>query len=393
MPNRYRDVHIVRAMAPFKIDGLSIPYPEFVPRLYNLCTSLGFRKGFIMPSRAFCSDENQGMPIILLTKHFGTFPFNHGRVGGIMAVDRHGPHSHHGEDLMILQASHVGYDPETGTFGQYRRPQMQDRCLSASCGKLIHVITPYLEQYNFARNRIFLHRDDKGRLLITVKNSFIDFDAHPVSQGLVLRLCNIVEPDNMGVIRALVSSATTQTYQVSPTFAKRLEELDYHWESGPGKPIGDLLTADLFLFREDFHETDESILLERNIIEFMPDIVSAKHPSLRAAKTNIQLEFARVVESIRRSEAYRGRNLLYIAGLNIDISTNKNKDLPVTNYFVPWAAHVQLQNGMQDEYLHPVEQKALYEKLMEQSPENPDQVDLKEGIRQVLETPKLDIRS
>jgi hypothetical protein len=40
-----------------------------VPRLYNLCKSLGFEAGNIMPSRAFFSDESQGYPIILIAKH------------------------------------------------------------------------------------------------------------------------------------------------------------------------------------------------------------------------------------------------------------------------------------------------------------------------------------
>ncbi len=125
----------------------------------------------------------------------------------------------------------------------------------------------------------------------------------------------------------------------------------------------------------------------------MSDIVSSKHPALRVAKTNIQLEFARVVESIRRCDHYRGKNLLYIAGLNVDIS--ENEDLPVMNYFVPWAAHVQLKDGEGDheEYIHPIEQEHLYAKLMAQSPENPDQTDLKEGIRRILKAPKLKIRS
>ena len=68
---------------PFHIEGMLLRYSGFIPRLYNVCKSLGFEPGQIMPSRAFCSDENQGYPIILITKHFGTFPFNHGRVGGI----------------------------------------------------------------------------------------------------------------------------------------------------------------------------------------------------------------------------------------------------------------------------------------------------------------------
>ena len=54
----------------FKMADVSMRYSLFVPRAYNLALSLGFQPGKIMPSRAFCSDESQGYPIILLTKHF-----------------------------------------------------------------------------------------------------------------------------------------------------------------------------------------------------------------------------------------------------------------------------------------------------------------------------------
>jgi hypothetical protein len=391
MPHTYRGPDILREVAPFVVDGMAMPYAEFVPRFYNFCMELGFRKGFIMPSRAFCSDENQGLPIILLTKHFGTFPFNHGRVGGIIAIDRHGPHAHHGEDLVILQASHVGYEPDSGVYGKYNRPKMIDKCVSDSCGKLIHVITPYLEQYQFARDRIFLHLDNQGRYLITVKNSFIDFASHPVKNGLVLRLANIVKVADDGRIRSQSASSTTQAYEVSEEFRKRIDATNYQWQSGQGKPIGDLLTADLFFYREDFHETDESILLERNLIEFMPKVVTSRNPPLRAAKINIQFEFARAVESIRRGDEYKGRNLLYVAGLNIDIS--EYDEFPATTYFVPWAAHVQLQDGTPEQYIHPMEQEMLFKKLMEQSIENPDQANLKEQIGRMLEAPRFDIRS
>lgn len=391
MPNLFREPDIIRQIAPFKVDGFAIPYPEFVPRLYNFCKKLGFQKGYIMPSRAFCSDENQGLPIILLTKHFGTFPFNHGRVGGIMAVDRHGPHAHHGEDSVIVQASHVGYDPDTGRYGEYRRPQMKEDHISQSCGKITHVITPYLEQYQFARQRIFLHQDNKGRYLITAKNSFIDFAAHPVKQGLVLRLPLIVETSSDGTIRPLTAESTTQTYEISEHFKNRIDSTKYQWRTDGGKSIGELLSADLFYFREDFHETGDSILLEKNLIEFMPQIVTSKNPLLRAAKINIQLEFARAVESMRRGNEYKGKNLLYIAGLNIDIS--EYQEFPATTYFVPWAAHVQLRGTTPEEYQHPIEQENLFNKLMEMSIENPDQVNLKEKIGRMLVAPRFDIRS
>ncbi|MFC1524427.1 hypothetical protein ACFL6N_06510 [Thermodesulfobacteriota bacterium] len=382
---------IIRELAPFKVDGLAIPYAEFVPRLYNFCMELGFSKGLIMPSRAFCSDENQGLPIILLTKHFGTFPFNHGRVGGIIAIDRHGPHANHGQDLLIVQASHVGYDPDTGIYGKYIRPRMAERCVSDSCGKLTHVINPYLEKYSFARERIFLQQDETGRCLIIAKNSFVDFASHPVKDGLVLRLPAIVKEDGTGVIRPAVVFSTSHAFEVSEEFKKKLEANNYQWKGGDGESIGDLLTSDLFYFREDFHETDESILLERNLIDFMPKIVTARNPALLAAKINVQLEFARAVESIRRGDEYLNRNLLYIAGLNIDIA--QYNDYPPTTYFVPWAAHVQLAEETPAVYLHPLEQPALFARLMAQSTENPDQVNLKEQISRMLDAPRFDIRS
>ena len=101
---------MIKPIGGFEINGMRMPYDLFMPRVYNWCLSLGFEAGKIMPSRAFCSDESQGYPIIMMAKHFGTFPFNHGLVGGIVATDRHGPHAEHGKDLVIIHASHVGYD-------------------------------------------------------------------------------------------------------------------------------------------------------------------------------------------------------------------------------------------------------------------------------------------
>jgi len=344
-----------------------------------------------MPSRAFCSDENQGWPIIMLTKHFGTFPFNHGRVGGIVAINRHGPHASHGEDSVIVQASHVGYDPQNGSYGKCTRPKMEGTCISDSCGKITHVLTPYLKEYLFARDRMFLHRNDNGSHLITIKNSFIDFDSHPVKNGLVVNLDNMVKRAENGKIIPVSAISTSQTYEVSEEFKNRLAATGYKWKSGKGESIGKNLSEDLFYFREDLHETDESILLERNLIEFMPSIVTSRNPSLRAAKINIQLEFARTVESIRRGSDYTGKNLLYIAGLNIDISGYEG--YPATTYFVPWAAHIQLKDGTPEEYLHPLEQECIFAFLMEQDKINPDQVDLKEEISRMMAAPRFDIRS
>lgn len=391
MLNKHHQPKIIREVAPFKINKLTMPYAEFIPKLYNFCLSLGFRKGLIMPSRAFCSDENQGIPIMLLTKHFGTFPFNHGRVGGIVAIKRHGPHANHGEDSLLVQACHVGYDPETGVYGTCTRPRMLDEHVSASCGKITHTITPYLDQYHFARNFVFLHLDDQGNHLITVKNSLIDFDSHPVNNGIVLRLDRIAEINEEGRILPIGISSTTHTYTVSERFKERISSTGYVWKGNGGEPIGDKLSADLIFFREDLHATDDSILLERNLIEYMPIVVTAKSPALQAAKINIQLEFDRTSESIRRGSEYKNQNLLFISGLNIDIS--EHKDYPANTYFVPWAAHIQLQENNPKQFNFPIEQKALFSELMEKSIENPDQICLAEEFSKMLKSPRFDISS
>jgi hypothetical protein len=126
-----------------RIAGCAMRYSQFVPRLYNYCLSLGFRRNRMMPSRAFCSDESQGYPVILLAQHFGIFPFDHGRVGGKVAVNRHGPHAHHGEDLVIVQASHVGYDAQTRRFGFYRRHRTDGGGFGDNCGKICGVLLWY----------------------------------------------------------------------------------------------------------------------------------------------------------------------------------------------------------------------------------------------------------
>ena len=79
-----------RMIENLKVGPYAMRYSQFVPRLYNLCRSLGFERDRMLPSRAFCSDESQGYPVILIAQHFGTFPFDHGRVGGKVAINRHG---------------------------------------------------------------------------------------------------------------------------------------------------------------------------------------------------------------------------------------------------------------------------------------------------------------
>ncbi|MCU7940428.1 MAG: hypothetical protein KZQ64_07685 [gamma proteobacterium symbiont of Bathyaustriella thionipta] len=64
-----------------------------------------------------------------------------------------------------------------------------------------------------------------------------------------------------------------------------------------------------------------------------------------------------------------------MSGLNVDISPQEGQVFPLTK-FIPWAAYVQDENGNHQTW----EQAEVFEKLQEQSTENPDQLDMETAI-------------
>ncbi len=352
-------------LGTFRMADVAMRYSEFVPRFYNLSKSLGFKTGKIMPSRAFCSDESQGYPIILIAKHFGTFPFNHGLVGGTISNDRHGPHAHHGDDLVIIHASHVGFDPKTGNYGHYRRLQTAEQDLSTNCGKIGATLDWYHEEYQFAKDNIFLlKQQDNYRIIID--NQLL----HPErKEGLILKLDKLIKqliPNELHPTRSL---STSKEFHISENLLKQLQIQTL--ADNEKYPIGDGLTADLFYFRKAKIDRMDS-----NLINAMPFIITSQWPSLTAAQVNTQVEFDHSFRSILKEPNYHGKNLLFISGINVDISPEPGQLFPLTK-FIPWAAYYQNKEGFHETW----EQRELFERIINQPIENPDQVDLEDAIR------------
>lgn len=324
-----------------------------------------------MPSRAFCSDENQGYPIILIAKHFGSFPFNHGRVGGIVATDRHGPHAHHGKDVVIIQASHVGYNPETEEFGVYRRIHTENQELSTDCGAICGVLEWYNEEYNFARQQISLAKND-GKAVVVIDNQLLREDR---DRGLFLNTDKIIK--NQEVVQAY---STAKSFIAADSF---VEKVGNSW---PDKktPIDNHLFPELFEYKNISDDVLASGLLNRNLLTAMPYIVTSKYPELTAAKVNAQMEFDRTFRTIVKESAYRGKKVVFISGIHIDVSPRENQLFPLTK-FVPWAAYIQKENGEG----YTLEQKELHEVLMQQSKENPHKIDLTEAIHKMEDEPEI----
>jgi hypothetical protein len=365
----------------FQVEGMMMRYSQFVPKLYNYCKSLGFEPGMIMPSRAFCSDESQGFPIILITKHFGTFPFNHGQVGGIVATDRHGPHAHHGKHMVIIQASHVGYDPATRTFGTYRRLQCEHHDMTPSCGKIDAVLSWYLDEYSFAQENILLERVG-GEPLLIIDNQLTSSSR---SEGLFLELDRLVHCDRQCEPTAARYFSTAKAYRPSAAFLRQLGESA--WPENGREALGTRLSPDLFRFQRKIADDVEGREhLERNLIQPMPWIVTSPSPLLTAAQINTQVEFDRAFRSIVKEHNYRGKNVVYVAGLNIDIAPEPGQLFPLTK-FVPWAAYVQREDGSH----FTLEQEELMARLREQGSQNPDQIDLEQAIHQMEEAQEIRI--
>jgi len=374
---------IASALDSFRLDGRMLCYNSFVPKLYNWCLSLGFSQGKIMPSRAFCSDESQGFPIILITKHFGAFPFNHGRVGGIVSVDRHGPHADHGKDLVLLQASHVGYDPESGEFGVYRRLYSEHEHLSCSCGKIGRITEWYKTEYAYACENIRLLRHE-GQLAVLVDYQLI---ASPRSQGLFLIFENLVQ-DAVG--EALPPPLSTRsTGHIFPASSHLVARLGIDtWPEHGSVAIGKHLAAEDFYFRHKGGYLDPlQDQLEHNLIAPMPWILTSKHPLLTAACANTLSEFDRTYRSLVQDSAMNGRNLLFVSGLNIDISPRQGEEFPLTK-FVPWAAYLQHADGRREI----LEQEELVERLGAASTSNPAQIDLERSIETMASKREVEVR-
>ena len=352
-------------LGSFQMASVAMRYNEFIARTYNLTKSLGFTPGKIMPSRAFCSDESQGYPIILIAKHFGAFPFNHGGVGGVVSTDRHGPHAHHGKDLAIIHASHVGYNPSSRAFGVYRRLQTNACAETTSCGKICGTLDWYQNEYAFAKNNILLSKE-KSEYHITIDNWLLHDERN---EGLLLKLDRLIEKSNSGKILAIESLSTSKVFPASKKLIKFINPA--FWTNDKAKKIGDELKANMFSFKRESND-----IMDRNLINAMPYIVTDKWPALKAAQVNTQVEFDHAFRSVVQEPEYQGRQLLFISGLNVDISPSMGQIFPLTK-FIPWAAYYQTADGKQETW----EQAELYERLKSQPTENPDQVDLEDAIK------------
>lgn len=167
--------------------------------------------------------------------------------------------------MLIIHASHVGYDSDTYLFGSYHRKHTEHFETTPSCGKIDSVIEWYIQQYAFAKENIFLHRHDED-LLVTIDNQILNEDKN---EGLFLHLDEFVAVGGHGEFRPRKSYSTSKGYVASQEFRELLG--DSEWPSMGRQPIGERLLPELFGFKRHFSGDPETHgQLEENLIPPMP---------------------------------------------------------------------------------------------------------------------------
>ena len=229
----------------------------------------------------------------------------------------------------------------------------------------------YQAEYDFACQQILLDRDGNTPIVI-IDNQLFNEERE---EGVFLNHELMVASDEV-----IESYSTSRAFAASPQLVERIGDA---W---PDKKttIGNFLFPELFQFKRKMDDMVASGLLNRNLIDHMPSIISSQSPALAAAQVNSQMEFDRTFRTIVKEKAYRNKKVAFISGIHVDISPREDQLFPLTK-FVPWAAYIQKENGEG----YTLEQRELYEALHAQSAENPHKIDLTAAIHQMEAEPEI----
>lgn len=229
------------------------------------------------------------------------------------------------------------------------------------------VLDWYQQEYEHACADLQLGAVD-GAPAVFIDNALLDPRR---AEGLFPHLDRLIDPARPAPLRVL---STSKAFAPSPSLAALFSQVDWRSEK---RPIGEFLTADLFYFRRQPVVGPEGHdQLEEALAPAMPALVTSPNPALDAARYHTQIEFDRTYRTIQREPAYLGKNVLFVSGLNVDVSPLDGQLFPLTK-FIPWAAYARLRDGTN--FL--LEQSALFEALAAQSVANADQISFDAAIK------------
>lgn len=310
-----------------KIQGRMIPYDEFTARLKNLCSTLGFKVLQLVPP---------------------------GPDKGVEAMG--------GDDSVIIVSNRVEYNPRWGNYGGLPQRLRHGHGTTAAKQTTSSFIAPYLRQYRLAQKQIFLSHTRDDRYQITLPGKFLPQHQDAESSCLKVDLAKIAQANEQGQCVPAATTGPMVTYDLSVEFLQSLGAQRYGWKQGTNYAIGTYLSSGFFTF----HGLDQDNVQENSfaavLLPCMTQIVTHKTPNLWAAELHLQQEFAQTVKRCHSSGRDIPKNVLCIAGLDIDMTAYNGSE---KHYFVPWKAHLE-RSGKQGGVACPVGQDELFVTLMQQ---------------------------
>ncbi len=308
----------LQPLEPFlKIKGRMIPYEEFTVRLKNYCASLGFGQEEVAAA---------GHPLDICSAPPGSMT----RV--IADQLEQGPE----HDSVIIFSTRVAYNPSWGGYRGLPRLLVQDKAEAVSRSTPADFIAPFLHQYRTAQEHIFLSQTEQGQYLITLPEALLGEGRNLPAGTLKVLLDRIAESNESGAPLPLMTAGSLHSYAVSKAFHRSLAGLKDDWKRGRKLPIGRYLSREMFSFVDAGKAVESSSPFALTLLPHLAEIVSHRTPNLLAAEIHLQEEFRRGIAAVSSTGRGRFGKLLFIAGLDIDMTTFTRQG---DHYFVPWQAY------------------------------------------------------
>lgn len=330
-----------------KIRGRLIPAYDFLPRLKRLCLSLGFNDPRVIKSGRLAPPSECAGSLAGSVE-----PGSDGRIQGT--------------DAIVVLSTKVPYEQNWGGYcgmpEQYQREKNGPQAEETPAD----FILPYLHQYHQAQMQIHLGVEPSGRVHITLPESLVKNEKPSDTCKLRIKIETIAEPNINGGYEPLQIAGAFVTFAVTSHFKQVLDSNDFSWKSGVAMPIGEHLSPEVFDFLEPCETAAGGNLFAPLLGPMMPLIVVHKTPHLAATLVHLQHNFAREREIFAATGDNDLRNLLCVAGLDIDMKGFRGRK---ESYFVPWQACWKRQGHCYGD-IYPLLQDDLFVALMNCSKED-----------------------
>lgn len=258
------------------------------------------------------------------------------------------------EESVIVLSCRVPYNPNWGGYCGHPQLLVQAQDHDGNCTPAAF-IAPYLRQYRYAQEHVFLAMNGRGEQFITLPARLLGRNGD-CGRTLIIDPAKVAQPDKDGNIVPARISGPMRTFALSDVLRRDLESRNFAWKPGRSIPIGRYLGSDLFTFVDAGDAADRGSLFEETLLPHLREIVSHQTPNLRAAEIHLSRIFTRAVAGLE-IESNRHK-VLCLAGLDIDMSHLIDH---TEHCFVPWKAY--LTRGDEPLFL---EQDELFVRLMQE---------------------------